>query len=86
MTGLDIVPGMLALARRKAADLPIRWIEGDARTFDLGAQFRLIFVTGNAFQAFVTRAYVVGVAGIGSGNPTPQGIFTALGAPASWPA
>jgi SAM-dependent methyltransferase len=56
VTGLDIVPGMLELARRKAADLPIRWIEGDARTFDLGAPFRLIFVTGNAFQAFVTRA------------------------------
>jgi len=43
-------------------------------------------VFGFRIQAFVTRAYVVGVAGIGSGNPTPQGIFTALGAPASWPA
>ena len=42
-------------------------------------------VLGFRIQAFVTRAYVVGVAGIGSGNPTPQGIFTALGAPASWP-
>ena len=43
-------------------------------------------VFGFRIQAFVTRAYVVGVAGIGSGNPTPQGIFTALGAPARWPA
>jgi SAM-dependent methyltransferase len=56
VTGLDIVPGMLALARSKSAGLPIRWVEGDARTFDLGQQFRLIFLTGNAFQAFLTRA------------------------------
>jgi SAM-dependent methyltransferase len=56
VTGVDIVPGMLALARSKSADLPTRWVEGDARTFDLGEQFRLIYVTGNAFQAFLTRA------------------------------
>ena len=56
VTGLDIVPGMLALARSKSAGLPARWVEGDARTFDLGEQFRLIFMTGNAFQAFLTRA------------------------------
>jgi SAM-dependent methyltransferase len=56
VTGLDIVPGMLEQARGKAAGLPTRWVEGDARTFDLGEQFRLIFLTGNAFQAFLTNA------------------------------
>ena len=56
VTGLDIVPGMLALARSKSAGLPTRWVEGDGRAFDLGEQFRLIFLTGNAFQAFLTRA------------------------------
>ncbi len=56
VTGLDIVPGMLERARSKAVGLPTRWIEGDARTFDLGEQFRLIFLTGNAFQAFLTNA------------------------------
>ena len=56
VTGLDIVLGMIELARSKSTDLPMRWVEGDARTFDLGEQFRLIFVTGNAFQAFLTRA------------------------------
>jgi SAM-dependent methyltransferase len=55
VTGLDIVPGMLARARAKSAGLSTRWVEGDARTFDLGEQFRLIFITGNAFQAFLTR-------------------------------
>ena len=56
VTGVDIVPGMLEQARRKSAGLPTRWVEGDARTFDLGEQFNLIFLTGNAFQAFLTRA------------------------------
>ena len=56
VTGVDIVPGMVERARSKAVGLPTRWIEGDARTFDLGEQFRLIFLTGNAFQAFLTRA------------------------------
>ena len=51
VTGLDIVPGMLAQARSKSAGLPVRWVEGDARTFDLREHFRLIFLTGNAFQA-----------------------------------
>ena len=56
VTGVDIVPGMLAQARSKSAGLLTHWVEGDARTFDLGEQFRLIFLTGNAFQAFLTRA------------------------------
>jgi len=56
VTGVDIVPGMLERASSKAVGLPTRWIEGDARTFDLGEQFRLIFLTGNAFQAFLTNA------------------------------
>src|SRR5918997_6321626 len=56
VTGLDIVPGMIEQARRKSGDLPIRWVEGDARSFDLGEQFRLILLTGNAFQLFLTNA------------------------------
>ena len=56
VTGLDLVPGMVERARRKSTGLPAHWVVGDARTFDLGAQFRLIFLTGNAFQAFLTRA------------------------------
>jgi SAM-dependent methyltransferase len=55
VTGLDIVPGMLERARRKSALLPVHWVEGDGRSFELGERFRLIFLTGNAFQLFLTR-------------------------------
>jgi SAM-dependent methyltransferase len=55
-TGMDIVPGMLKRARSKSAGLSVHWVEDDARTFDLHEQFLFIFLTGNAFQAFVTNA------------------------------
>lgn len=58
VTGMDIVPAMLAHARNKseALGLSIRWFQGDARNFDLGEQFNFIYMTGNAFQAFLNNA------------------------------
>ncbi len=55
MTGLDIVPEMLARARQKSADLPICWIEADARDFHLGRKFSLIFESGSVFMHMLTR-------------------------------
>jgi SAM-dependent methyltransferase len=57
MTGLEIVPAMLAHARHKAEQmgLSVRWVEGDARTFALDQPFKLIYLTGNAFQAFLNN-------------------------------
>src|SRR5579862_7298145 len=55
VTGLDIVRGMLERAQRKSTSLPVRWVEGDGRNFELEERFRLIFLTGNAFQLFLTR-------------------------------
>src|SRR5205085_11769880 len=56
VTGLDVVPGMIERARRKSVGLPVRWLVGDARNFAFDERFRLIFITGNAFQAFITNA------------------------------
>ncbi|MYL08013.1 MAG: YhfX family PLP-dependent enzyme [Acidimicrobiia bacterium] len=41
-------------------------------------------VFGFRIQAFVTRAFVVGVAGVGSGNPSVAGVWDVLGNPVSW--
>lgn len=76
VTGLDIVPGMLARAHSKSAHLPIRWIEGDARTFALDEQFRLIFLTGNAFQAFLTNADQAALLQRVYAHLHPDGLFT----------
>lgn len=56
VTGLDIVPGMLEQARSKSVGLHTRWIQDDARAFDLGERFGLIFLTGNSFQSFLTNS------------------------------
>lgn len=55
ITGLDIVPGMLARAQKKAQNLPIQWIEADIRDFHLGKRFDLIYTTGSVFQHLVER-------------------------------
>jgi SAM-dependent methyltransferase len=55
MVGLDVVPQMIARAREKTGDLPIKWIESDVRTFDLGTQFQLIFTTGFVFHHLLNR-------------------------------
>lgn len=56
ITGLDITPKMLERARTKAGSLPIRWVEADARQFDLGTTFGVIIESGAAFQHLLTRA------------------------------
>jgi SAM-dependent methyltransferase len=56
ITGLDVVPGMLAQARSKAGDLPIQWVEADVRDFHLGRQFNLICAPGCVFEHLLERA------------------------------
>lgn len=56
ITGLDIMPQMLAHAKTKSAGLPIQWVEADARDFHLNKQFRLIFESGAMFSHLQTRA------------------------------
>ncbi len=57
VTGVDIMPEMIAWARQKAAkqNLSIEWVVADARTFHLGKQFPFIYMLENVFQFFLTR-------------------------------
>lgn len=57
MTGVDIVPEMIAHARKKAAarGASVQWVVGDARDFHLGRQFAGIFMIMNAFQFLPER-------------------------------
>lgn len=56
MVSMDAVPEMLAHGKKKAGDLPIRWVEGDVRNFQLDQKFELIYSTGAVFQHLLTRA------------------------------
>jgi SAM-dependent methyltransferase len=55
ITGLDIVPGMLARAQSNAGNLLIRWVEADVRDFHLGRQFSLICAPGGVFEHLLER-------------------------------
>jgi len=62
VTGLDLSPAMLELARRKAADLPpaiaqrLTFVQDDMSAFDLGRTFPLILVPFRAFQHLLEPA------------------------------
>ncbi len=58
VVGVDLVPEMIALGREKAAAqaVSVEWVVADARTFQLQRQFSCIYMVGNAFQFFLTRA------------------------------
>ena len=63
--GVDILPGTSGQAKRKSEKLglSVRWIQGDARTFDLKENFNFIYMTGSAFQAFLNNADQVAMPG-----------------------
>jgi 2-polyprenyl-3-methyl-5-hydroxy-6-metoxy-1,4-benzoquinol methylase len=55
--GIDLAKPMLEHARQKAKaqNLSVEFVNADARDFRLGKQFQFAFMTGNAFQMFLTR-------------------------------
>jgi 2-polyprenyl-3-methyl-5-hydroxy-6-metoxy-1,4-benzoquinol methylase len=77
VTGVDLARPMLEHARRKAQSqgLNIRWVEADARSFALGTQYQFIFITGNAFQAFLRRADQEALLASVKRHLAPEGIF-----------
>ena len=58
VTGLDLSPHMLRIAKRKVAALPprgrIRFVRGDMTRFSLGRKYRLILIPFRAFQHLLT--------------------------------
>lgn len=76
-TGVDLATSMLAHARKKteAQGVSVRWVEADARSFDLGTKFQFILLTGNAFQAFLKREDQEALLASVKRHLTPHGIF-----------
>jgi len=77
VTGVDLARPMLEHAHKKAEgrNLSIRWVEADARSFDLGAKYQFILLTGNAFQAFLRREDQEALLASVKRHLAPNGIF-----------
>jgi SAM-dependent methyltransferase len=57
VTGVELAEPMLTEAERKsqAAGVHITWVRGDARSFDLGRQFKLILLPSNSICHLLRR-------------------------------
>jgi ubiquinone/menaquinone biosynthesis C-methylase UbiE len=77
ITGVDISVAMLEHARvkAKAQGLPVAFIEADARTFHSDKRFSLIFLTGNAFQAFLSEDDQIALLATVRKHLEPNGMF-----------
>lgn len=75
VTGVDLSAPMLAHARKKSAHLPVEWVEGDMRTVRLERSFRLVIITGNAFQAMINRSDQEALLATVAAHLEPEGLF-----------
>jgi SAM-dependent methyltransferase len=51
ITGLDISPELLEIARQKSIGLSnVKWILGDMQTFEIGTKFGFVILPGHSFQ------------------------------------
>lgn len=75
ITGLDAARPMLEHARRKAGDLPVTWVEADARDFHFGRRFRLIFESGATFQHMLARTDQLAFLACAREHVEPGGYF-----------
>lgn len=75
VTGVDLSAPMLAHAKTKAKNLAIEFINADARNFRSPKRFSLIYLTGNAFQAFLTRSDQEALLTTVRHHLEPEGVF-----------
>ena len=74
VTGADASPSMLALARRRAAGLPLRLVEGDMRSLRLGERFGAVFVPLGGLQHLGTAEDVAAAFATIAAHLAPGGV------------
>jgi SAM-dependent methyltransferase len=75
VVGVDPAKAMLDIAWRRPGGDKVRWVEGDGRTVRLDQRFDLIFLTGHAFQVFLTDADQLAALKTIAAHLTPEGRF-----------
>ena len=75
VTGVDASRPMLEHAELKTGDAGCHWILADVRKLDLDECFDLVYLTGNAFQAFLSDADQSALLAVIRKHLSPGGVF-----------
>ena len=77
VTGVDVTPEMIELARQKAAKqgVSVDWVVSDARDFHLQKHFSFVYMLENVFQFFLTREDYEAMLGRVREHLSPEGCF-----------
>ncbi|KZL03776.1 MULTISPECIES: class I SAM-dependent methyltransferase [unclassified Pseudovibrio] len=75
VVGLDPAEAMLEIARKRPNGEQVRWVQADARSFDLGETFDLICLTGHSFQFFLTEEDQLAALKMIAAHLSPKGLF-----------
>lgn len=75
VVGADPAVAMLQVARGRDGAARVEWIEADARTLELGRRFKLIYLTGHAFQVFLTDDDALAVLRATARHLLPDGLL-----------
>ena len=73
VTGVDVSPAMLDLARHRAGGLPVRLVEGDMRTLDLGERRGAVIVALGGLQHMETASEVAAALATVARHLAPDG-------------
>ena len=75
VTGVDPAVGMLKVARSRPGTERVTWVHSDGQSLDLPKRFRLIYMTGHAFQALLNDEDAVAVLSAAGRHLAPDGRF-----------
>jgi SAM-dependent methyltransferase len=73
--GVDPAAAMLDIARQRSGGDNVTWVQADAGSVRLGRRFDLVFLTGHAFQVFLTTAEQQAVLSTIAAHLEPAGQF-----------
>jgi len=77
IAGLDLSPAMLQAARERAAtaNISVEFLQGDMRNFEMGRQFKLIFIAHNSLLHLHTAEEIVAAFATVRRHLAPGGVF-----------
>jgi SAM-dependent methyltransferase len=73
--GLDRSIAMLNVARRRAVDVPVSFVQADMRQFAFGRQFDLIFVARNSLLHLLSTTDLVAALTVAREHLSPNGVL-----------